>query len=105
MICVEFSGNSDNITGFEVSGHAGYDKYGRDIVCAAVSALATNTANSIEQFTEDDMTVDVDEKTGLLRLTMTSTISDSSKLLLKSFKLGIESIEQAYGSEIVNILN
>lgn len=105
MICVEFSGNSDNITGFEVSGHAGYDEYVRDIVCAAVSALATNTANSIEQFTEDDMTVDVDEKTGLLRLTMTSTISDSSKLLLKSFKLGIESIEQAYGSEIVNILN
>lgn len=105
MICVEFSGNSDNITGFEVSGHAGYDEYGRDIVCAAVSALATNTANSIEQFTEDDMTVDVDENTGLLRLTMTSTISDSSKLLLKSFKLGIESIEQAYGSEIVNILN
>lgn len=105
MICVEFSGNSDNITGFEVSGHAGYDEYGRDIVCVAVSALATNTANSIEQFTEDDMTVDVDEKTGLLRLTMTSTISDSSKLLLKSFKLGIESIEQAYGSEIVNILN
>lgn len=105
MICVEFSSNSDNITGFEVSGHAGYDEYGRDIVCAAVSALATNTANSIEQFTEDDMTVDVDEKTGLLRLTMTSTISDSSKLLLKSFKLGIESIEQAYGSEIVNILN
>lgn len=105
MICVEFSGNSDNITGFEVSGHAGYDEYGRDIVCAAVSALATNTANSIEQFTEDDMTVDVDEKTGLLRLTMTSTISDSSKLLLKSFKLGIESIEQAYGSEMVNILN
>ena len=105
MICVEFSGNSDNITGFEVSGHAVYDEYGRDIVCAAVSALATNTANSIEQFTEDDMTVDVDEKTGLLRLTMTSTISDSSKLLLKSFKLGIESIEQAYGSEIVNILN
>ncbi len=105
MIRVEFSGNSDNITGFEVSGHAGYDEYGRDIVCAAVSALATNTANSIEQFTEDDMTVDVDEKTGLLRLTMTSTISDSSKLLLKSFKLGIESIEQAYGSEIVNILN
>lgn len=105
MICVEFSGNLDNITGFEVSGHAGYDEYGRDIVCAAVSALATNTANSIEQFTEDDMTVDVDEKTGLLRLTMTSTISDSSKLLLKSFKLGIESIEQAYGSEIVNILN
>lgn len=105
MICVEFFGNSDNITGFEVSGHAGYDEYGRDIVCAAVSALATNTANSIEQFTEDDMAVDVDEKTGLLRLTMTSTISDSSKLLLKSFKLGIESIEQAYGSEIVNILN
>jgi len=28
------------ITGFDISGHSGYDQWGRDIVCAGVSAVA-----------------------------------------------------------------
>ena len=39
--------------GFQISGHSGYAEAGSDIVCAAVSALAENTVNSIEAFTED----------------------------------------------------
>ena len=34
--------------GFDMSGHAGYDDIGKDIVCAAVSVLVINTLNSIE---------------------------------------------------------
>lgn len=37
--------------GFDMSGHAGYDDIGKDIVCAAVSVLVINTLNSIERFT------------------------------------------------------
>ena len=29
----------ENIVGFEVSGHSGYSERGKDIVCAAVSAI------------------------------------------------------------------
>ncbi len=36
--------------GFLCSGHAGFARAGRDIVCAAVSVLVINTVNSIEQF-------------------------------------------------------
>ena len=39
--------------GFDMSGHAGYDDIGKDIVCAAVSVLVINTLNSIERFTDD----------------------------------------------------
>ena len=39
--------------GFDLSGHAGYEEAGHDIVCAAVSALVINTVNSVEQFTDD----------------------------------------------------
>ncbi|MFQ8841000.1 MAG: ribosomal-processing cysteine protease Prp [Clostridium fessum] len=37
----------------EVNGHAGYDEYGKTIVCAAVSVLTVNMANSVEKFTDD----------------------------------------------------
>ncbi len=33
--------------GFVIRGHAGYRPYGEDIVCAAVSALAQNTVQSL----------------------------------------------------------
>ena len=33
--------------GFSSVGHAGYDEYGHDIVCAGVSALVINCINSI----------------------------------------------------------
>ena len=32
---------------FLCSGHAGYDDYGKDIVCASVSVLVINTINSL----------------------------------------------------------
>ena len=31
--------------GFSVSGHAGYENAGKDIICASVSALVINTVN------------------------------------------------------------
>ena len=54
--------------GFECAGHAGYAEEGSDIICAAVSALAVNTINAIEQFTEDPFEVEEAEDGGLLRI-------------------------------------
>lgn len=31
----------------EISGHANYDEYGKDIVCASVSSIVTTTVNGI----------------------------------------------------------
>ena len=52
--------------GFSIKGHAGYAEHGQDIICAAVSVLAQNTVNSIEQFTDDTFSGEIDEKTGSL---------------------------------------
>lgn len=35
-----------------IKGHAGYDEYGRDIVCAAVSALAETAVLGLERVAE-----------------------------------------------------
>ena len=41
MTKIEFFTEDERITGFSVSGHSDYDEPGKDIVCAAVSAVVT----------------------------------------------------------------
>ena len=36
-----------------VTGHANYDEYGKDIVCASVSSLVISTVNAILKFDEN----------------------------------------------------
>lgn len=49
MIIAEFFKKKGEINGFKVSGHAGYDESGKDIVCAAVSSSVMMTANLINE--------------------------------------------------------
>ena len=83
----------------EVKGHAGYDEYGKDIVCAAVSVLTVNMANSVEKFTDDS----VDEKTGQFIFHFTGTVSAESKLLMDSLILGLTDIAESYGDKYIKI--
>lgn len=90
----------DEACGFRIEGHAGFAGYGRDIVCAAVSALSENTVNSVEAFTEDKFSCKTDEKSGLLEFIITSDVSKESKLLLQSFFLGIRTISEEYNKHV-----
>lgn len=92
--------------GINMLGHAGdgdhpYD--GQELVCAAVSALTLNMANSIEHFTADSFEADEDEKTGSFRFWFTSGISSESKLLMNSLVLGLQDIEETYGEPYIKI--
>ena len=96
-----YQNKEDVITGFKVSGHAGYAEHGQDIICAAVSALVINTINSIEQFTTDVFSLEQDEESGLIEFRITSEISDESKLLLNSLFLGLSGIQEDYGQKFI----
>ena len=90
-------------TGVELSGHAGYAESGRDIVCAAVSALVLNMANSVEAFTEDGFEGEMDEQTGGFSFHFTAEISPESQLLMNSLILGLRNIEKEYGERHIII--
>lgn len=90
-------------TGIDLSGHAGFDQSGRDIVCAAVSALVLNTANSISAFTDDGYEGEMDENTGSFQFHFNSQISPESQLLMNSLVLGLKNIEKEYGREYIFI--
>ncbi len=50
MIKVNVSSGNDRI---EILGHAMYDDFGKDIVCAGVSSIVTTTVNGILSFNKD----------------------------------------------------
>ena len=101
-----FVDSDQNYSGINMLGHAGYAddiQEGQDLVCAAVSALSINMANSIEQFTDDPFTVDSDDVPGMFRFRFTKEISAESKLLMNSFVFGLENLEETYGEPYIKI--
>ena len=49
MTRCEFFMEDERITGFSVSGHSGYAEEGKDIVCAAISAIVTMAEATINE--------------------------------------------------------
>jgi len=93
----------DGYTGIELAGHAGYAEHGEDIICAAVSALTLNMANSVEQFTEDPFEGGTEEETGHFWFRFTGSISSESRLLMNSLVLGLQNIRREYGKQYIKI--
>lgn len=87
-------------------GHAGLaedPQEGQELVCAAVSALTFNMANSVEQFTDDTFEIEQEEKTGSFLFRFTSEISSGSQLLMNSLVFGMQNIEEEYGEPYIKI--
>ena len=105
MIQVVVKKRERDMIGFHIEGHSGYAESGADIVCSAISVLAINCVNSIEEFTEDVFLVDSDEKRGMIDFELTGSISPASLLLLRSMLLGVRGVEKSYGSQYVTLMN
>ena len=53
MVSIGIQRNSDGqVIGCHMSGHAGYDEHGFDIVCAAVSALSATAMLGLTQIAQ-----------------------------------------------------
>lgn len=93
--------SNDDIYGYIAKGSTGFSQYGLDIIAAAVSTLVINTIHSINQFTDDNP--DVEMAKNDMKCIINKRISKDSKLLLKSLKLGMETIQQSYGEKYITI--
>ncbi len=92
----------DTIRKIEINGHADYAENGYDIICAAVSALAINMANSVESFTDDPFDGKVGDD-GEFSFEFTGpSVSGASQLLAESLVLGLESVKDEYGAQYIN---
>lgn len=80
-----------------LKGHAGYAEYGRDIVCAAVSALTYSLQESINKLTDDTVGFSYAQDETVISF---GDISGKGRLLIDSFIAGIELISDNYPDNV-----
>ncbi len=102
MIRVTVKKRENSYVSFHSKGHAGYADSGKDIVCAAVSALIITTVNSLEAFTEDE--IDLEEKSGEVFFRFRNLISERGTLLMDALVLGLSQIQESCGGKYLEVI-
>jgi len=90
MTNIKFYKKENKITGFEVSGHTGKDELGKDVLCAAISSVAQNTAMGIVEVLKLDANLKI--KDGYLSLKLNDFENESAQVLLKTCLLSLKEI-------------
>ena len=93
----------DEYKGFTCMGHAGYGKFSKDIVCAAISVLVINTVNSLEELAKENIAYTSNAETGFIQCTFHEKPSAQGTLLMDSLVLGLSHIEKEYGNKFLKL--
>ena len=80
-----------------VKGHTGYAEPGKDIVCAAVSVLAQNLIQSIEELTPDKIKYSIQPGRVCIEY---RNLSEKAKSLFDSFFIGIRMVIEDYPENV-----
>ena len=76
MIKVEIIRNNNNIKKISILGHAMYDDYGKDIVCASVSTLVISTVNNILSINDKTIKVEQNDSKIIIEYILKDNIID-----------------------------
>lgn len=83
-----------------ISGHALYDDYGKDIVCAAVSSVSINIINAVETLL--DVPLDAEQRSGQLVCRVPDLpeqkTAEHVQLLMETLVFSLKSIAEEYPS-------
>ena len=102
MTRCEFFTENDRINGFSISGHSDFDEPGKDIVCAAISAVVTMAEATINDVCGAKAKVRVKDEQA--RITLTLPVScdeeDSVQAVLTGMMLTLCSLRDDYPDNI-----
>ncbi len=98
-----FRDKNQNYIGFDCKGHAGFARFGKDIVCAGISILVLNTINSIQAYTEEGFTCDAEQKSGDICFRFSDVPEHDAVLLMDSMILGLQGIQSSYGKKFLRL--
>ena len=92
MIKVEIENNK-----IEIKGHANYDDYGKDIVCASVSSIVITTINAIIEF--DPESIYYEDLNNRILIEKLKNDDITNKLISNMIEL-LEELEKSYKDNI-----
>lgn len=94
MIKVNVYGKNDKV---ELLGHALFDEYGKDIVCAGVSSVVTTTINAILTFNKDYISYLKEHDKLTIKINVHNEIVDN---LINNMLDMLKNIEEDYPNNI-----
>lgn len=103
MSVVTFLWQGSRMKGFQMEGHAGFNKKGSDIVCSALSVLSQNTVFSLVELAgikEKQLTLIDDEKRAIYAVLLPNVYNDEAQLLMRSFELGVRILNKTYPAHV-----
>ncbi|WP_100331713.1 ribosomal-processing cysteine protease Prp [Bacillus xiapuensis] len=104
QVTIKKHGPSGKITSFTMEGHAEFAEYGKDLVCAAATAVSFGALNAILSLTEAKLQIEQGRNGGFLRCIVPENIPDGEQekvqLLLEGMVVSLQTIERDYSKHI-----
>ena len=96
MIKVKLTKNDDSVNKIIIDGHACYDDFGKDIVCAAVSSTVITTVNILLSL--DNQSISYNDSKGLAIEVLKNDIT--TKKIINVLISNLYELEKAYPKNI-----
>ncbi|HZJ98614.1 MAG TPA: ribosomal-processing cysteine protease Prp [Tissierellaceae bacterium] len=91
MIYVKlYKNNKGYFHKYTIEGHANYAEYGKDVVCAGVSALGQSVLLTLESLSK---TMEYEIYNGWLSVSVTDVEEKETQTLFKLLEIGVKAIE------------
>lgn len=97
MIKVKINYDGNFVKDFKISGHANYDEYGKDIVCASVSSVVITSINMALSL--DETSVKASDKSGLIEARVLKQDEVINKVFVNMVNM-LKELEKDYGKNI-----
>ena len=97
MITVTVTRQERRVKSVVIKGHAGYAKFNKDIVCAAVSAIAQTALLGIMQYSDNKVDYTRGDD-GFLRFTVPDGNNEVIDGIVETMILGIKDVQKGYGT-------
>lgn len=100
MVTVEvYRDAAGRVRGFRSTGHANFDDYGRDIVCAAVSAITQTAVLGVLEHLK--LPAAVKQAPGHLECRLRhDAAGDAAQALFETMVLGLREVERQYPEQV-----
>lgn len=97
MIKVKVEKTNDKYQKITMTGHAMYDDYGKDIVCAAASSIATTSVNGILSLNKESLSYSVNDKGLIIEVV---TTDNTTQTLINNMVSLLKDLEEQYPENI-----
>ena len=104
MTKIKFFKVQDGYKGFECSGHTGYARSGKDILCAAISSITQSCVMGITKVLNIGAKVIKDDDSGYLKIELPKDLDkenfSKSQVLLETLYISILDLMEGYSKYI-----